>query len=303
MTGPLRALLPDRRRVHFQHGPIDLVIEAIGRAGEVGRAYDQAWDRFRDILPGLAAELALLRRPLYGAKPSPKGAVARRMVGAAWPHRRVYVTPMAAVAGAVADEVLAALVAGRALARAYVNDGGDIALYLAPGESFEVGVVSRVDMPAIDGRATIAWETPVRGIATSGRSGRSLSRGIADSVTVLARDAAAADAAATLVANAVDLDHEAVRRAPASELDPDSDLGGIMVTTEIGPLDDAAVAAALEAGRAAAERMAASGLIHGAMLALRGRNRFVGEAPGSSQSSAPRVSRRRSPSTACAAPV
>ncbi len=37
---------------------------------------------------------------------------------------------MAAVAGAVADHILAAMIAGRRLAKAYVNDGGDIALHL-----------------------------------------------------------------------------------------------------------------------------------------------------------------------------
>jgi uncharacterized protein len=82
------------------------------------------------------------------------------------------------------------------------------------------------DNPRMPGAIEITRDMPVRGIATSGRHGRSLSLGIADSVTVLAATAAAADAAATLIANAVDLPgHAAVRRAPACSLDPDSDLG------------------------------------------------------------------------------
>ena len=47
-----------------------------------------------------------------------------------WPYREQFITPpWRAVAGAVADEVLQALVHGRGLKRAYVNNGGDIALY------------------------------------------------------------------------------------------------------------------------------------------------------------------------------
>ena len=147
------------------------------------------------------------------------------MAEAVWPFRQHFITPMAAVAGAVAEEMLAALTQGRDLAKAYVNDGGDIALHLAPGERFSIGIVAELAAPAIAGRAEIAASDAVRGIATSGQGGRSFSLGIADAVTVLARRAAEADAAATLIANAVDLDHPAIQRRPASSLDPDSDLG------------------------------------------------------------------------------
>jgi uncharacterized protein len=206
--------------------------------------------------------------------------VARRMVGAVWPHRGVYVTPMAAVAGAVADHLLAAMVEGRRLARAYANDGGDVALHLSPGESLTLGMVADVEQPRLDGTLRVAAADPVRGVATSGRGGRSLSRGIADAVTVLARTAADADAAATLVANAVDLPgHPAVARRPAAELDPDSDLGDLPVTVGVGALAPAEVAAALEAGAAEAERMRREGLIAAAGLWLRGRFRDVGPLP------------------------
>ena len=274
---PQRRLLPDGRRLHLQHGPIDLIIEAFGPAGEVARAYGQAEACFADLLATLVRELPVLRRPIGETPPDVDGPVARRMAAAVWPHRAVFVTPMAAVAGAVADEVLAALVAGRDLARAYVNDGGDIALHLMPGERFAAGLVADLEAPAIDGIATIAAEMPVRGLATSGRGGRSFSLGIADAVTVLARDAAAADAAATLIANRVDLDHPAIERRPASSLRDDSDLGEIPVTVAVGPLPEDALAAALAAGAAEAERMRRAGLIVAAALFLRGRHRVVGE--------------------------
>lgn len=277
MSGERARLLADGRRLHLQHGPIDLICEAFGAPRERARAYRQARAAFSGLLEGLVGELSLLRAPLGARRPRPRGAVARRMVRAVWPHRAAFVTPMAAVAGAVADQVLAAMVRGRVLERAYVNDGGDIALHLAPGARFTVGLVACPERPAIDARVAIEAHCPVRGVATSGRGGRSLSLGIADAVTVLGRDAAAADAAATLIANAVDIEHPAVRRAPARSLDPDSDLGERLVTVAVGPLPAAVIERALEGGLARAAKMRAAGLIEGAALALAGQLRVLGE--------------------------
>jgi uncharacterized protein len=272
--------LPGRHRLHLHHGPVDVVIEAWGGRDEVAAAYRQAAAAFEGLLDGLVAELPLLRRPVGAVRPEPTGPVARRMVDAVWPHRGVFVTPMAAVAGAVADHLLAAMVQGRWLARAYANDGGDVALHLAPGQALTLGMVADVDQPRLDGTLRVADADPVRGVATSGRGGRSFSRGIADAVTVLARTAAEADAAATLIANAVDLPgHPAVARRPALELDPDSDLGRLEVTVGVGGLGPAEVAAALDAGAAEAERMRSEGLIVAAGLWLRGRFQSVGPLP------------------------
>jgi len=160
----------------------------------------------------------LLRTPLGDTPPLLHGPVARRMLAACWPYRTQYITPMAAVAGSVADEVLAAMCVGRVLDKAYVNNGGDIALYLAEGASLTLGVVNQVDHPAINATAKLVADMPVRGLATSGWRGRSQSLGIADAVTVLAADAATADAAATMIANAVNIEHDAIVRRPAREL-------------------------------------------------------------------------------------
>ncbi|MFZ5780768.1 MAG: UPF0280 family protein [Pseudomonadota bacterium] len=263
------ARLPDGR-LHLQHGPIDLIVEAFGAAEEVARAYGQAVDRFGEVLPGLVRELPLLRRPLGDAAPLLHGPVARRMLEAVWPHRAVYVTPMAAVAGAVADEMLRALVAGRTLDKAYVNDGGDIAFHLSPGQELRAGLF----VSTLDGVARLTHDRPVRGVATSGRGGRSFSLGIADSATVLAPTAAAADAAATLIANAVNLDHPAIERRPARDLDPDSDLGDLPVTVSVGPLPEVCIAEALDRGAAEARRLRLCGLIDGAALSLRGQWRI-----------------------------
>ena len=158
------------------------------------------------------------------------------MMAAVLPYAsEFFITPMAAVAGAVADEILAAMLSSAQLSRAYVNNGGDIAMHLAPGEKFVVGLVEGPDHPSLFGTATLHACDPVRGIATSGWRGRSFSLGIADAVTVLADRAAAADAAATIIANAVDLPgHPAIIRVPARELAPDSDLGIRPVTQAVG---------------------------------------------------------------------
>lgn len=279
MQRPRSALLPDGRRLHLQHGPIDLVVEAFGAGESVQAAYRRVASRFDDILEKLVEELSGLRTPLGAAYPLFRGSVARRMAAAVWPHRVDYVTPMAAVAGAVADEVLAAMTGDGDLDRAYVNNGGDIALYLADGERFDAGIVADIGRPEIGALARIEAVQGVRGIATSGWRGRSHSLGIADAVTVLAGSAAAADVAATLIANAVNVDNPTIRRKPARELDPDSDLGDLPVTVDVGDLPDGAVDAALLGGVNRARAMLAEGLIAAAHLGLRDRTATAGDLP------------------------
>lgn len=289
--GGTAARLPGGR-LHLQEGPIDLVIGADGAADPVQRAYAAAVRSFDGLLAGLVSELSVLRAPIGQDPPTATGPVARRMVAAAWPHRAGFVTPMAAVAGAVADHILQAMAATDGLARAFVNNGGDIALHLTAGTAFEVGLVPVLTRPEPAGFVSVAASDPVRGIATSGREGRSFSLGIADSVTVLAANAAAADVAATLIGNAVDLPgHPAVRRGPASAEDPDSDLGDRAVTLGVGPLGIDEVAAALDAGCRRAEAMLGQRLIAGAAICLRGQWRVVGAAAAAGTLTGSRMSR------------
>ncbi|MFZ1416138.1 MAG: UPF0280 family protein [Defluviicoccus sp.] len=277
MSGAAQAtLLADGRRLYLQHGPIDLIIAADGARAEVEAAYRQAWAAFTPVLADLVDELSLLRRPVEAEAIAVEGPVAQRMVDACRPHAALFITPMAAVAGAVADHVLAAMLEGRHLKRAYVNNGGDIALFLAPGTCFEIGIVPSLAAPRIAAVATIAAASPVRGVATSGQGGRSLSCGIADAVTVLARSGAQADAAATLIANAVDIDSRVIERQPANTVVEDTDLGALPVVTAVGALTAAEVESALDAGRAVASDMRERGLIAAAYLHLRGRQRLVG---------------------------
>jgi ApbE superfamily uncharacterized protein (UPF0280 family) len=279
-------------RLHLHDGPIDLIIEAFGETSAVEDAYAAAWGRFATILDELCSELPLLRADPRAAQ-APQGAVARRMAAAVAPFRaRRFLTPMAAVAGAVAEEVLEAMTIGRKLARAYVNNGGDIALHLAPRETFTIGMIDRPDQPSLVGRATIGAADRVRGVATSGWRGRSFSLGAADAVTVLASSAALADAAATLIANAVDIPgHPAIRRTPAYDLDPQSDLGERRVTVAVGPLTADEIDRALAFGVAEAELWRDRGLIEAAALRLGERTRLVGAAASRNLGRVPAVAR------------
>jgi ApbE superfamily uncharacterized protein (UPF0280 family) len=265
-------------RWHFHDGPIDLVLEAFGQGRAVDAAYAAAWRRFATGLDELCEELPLLRAASTPTSPRPEGVVARRMAAAVAPfHASRFITPMAAVAGAVAEEILHAMTGAAPLARAYVNNGGDIALHLAPGEAFSIGMVAKPDRPDLFGRAAIRSNDPVRGIATSGWRGRSFSLGIADAVTVLAASAAVADAAATLVANAVDVPgHPAIRRTPARDHDPQSDLVDRLVTTAVGPLGPDEIELALAAGAIEAEHWRRAGVIEAAALRLGDSTRLVG---------------------------
>ncbi|KNZ34504.1 MAG: thiamine biosynthesis protein ApbE [Methylibium sp. NZG] len=289
-----RAPLPNGRW-HFQHGPIDIVIGADGYAAAVAAAHGAAWQRFQTVLGELVDELPRLRAPIAGPC-ALQGVVARRMWHACGAVRAGFITPMAAVAGSVADELIGCY-QREGVSRAWVNNGGDIALHLADGASLRVGLfadLARFDANAardclgvprrgagppgglaIDGAFEVASHRPVRGVATSGWRGRSFSLGIADSVTVLARTAAMADAAATVVANAVNLDDARIGRRPASELKDDSDLGTIPVTVDVPALDRESLQRALAAGARVAHDLQMRGLIWSAVLVCQGQVKAV----------------------------
>jgi ApbE superfamily uncharacterized protein (UPF0280 family) len=286
--------LPDGRW-HFQHGPIDLIIGADGEGDALSQTLECAWARFQGVLTELAGELAALRRSVEQAD-SLRGPIARRMFAACWPHRMRFITPMAAVAGAVADEIINYFCVDERIQRAYVNNGGDIALHLSAGQLLRVGLfadlgrIKRREPLGLDGDVAITADMPVRGVATSGWHGRSFSLGIADSVTVLARTAADADAAATMVANSVNADDPAILRQPACELKDDTDLGDRLVTVAVGALSPGKAEEALDRGQADAQALLDAGTIWGAVLSLQGHVRVVGPAFPSHQSNGPQPS-------------
>ena len=262
-------------RLHLQHGPIDIIAHVDAPEEVRKRLYTSASNRFSTVLVELVAEMDLLKQPWSADLPDPKGGIAQKMCFAVR-GSDIFVTPMAAVAGAVADEVLEAMLYEaknpdpclEEIQKMYVNNGGDIAFWLNAGESFSIGVVDNPGIPELNARVSLAYESPVRGIATSGWRGRSQSLGIADAVTVLAGSAAIADAAATLIANDVNVDYPGILKRPASEVKDESDLGMLPVTVDVPPLPVDQISEALKRGAQTAGNFIRTGKIEAAYLSL-----------------------------------
>ena len=262
-------------RLHLQHGPIDLIIHVDASEGIRKRLYSAVEKRSSTVLEELVTEMGLLKLPWNSAQSEPKGRIAQRMFDAV-SDSAVFVTPMAAVAGAVADEMLETMLLEAQIpdsclehiSRIYVNNGGDIAFWLNSGESFSIGVVDNPDIPKLNTKVNLAYESPVRGIATSGWRGRSLSLGIADAVTVLAKSATDADVAATLIANEVNVDFPGIEKRAASEVKDESDLGMIPVTVHVPDLPEDKIFLALEQGAETARKFIKAEKITAAYLSL-----------------------------------
>ena len=178
-------------------------------------------------------------------------------------------TPLAAVAGAVADQVAdAALALGAD--RAVVNNGGDVALRLSPGQELSMGLRPPArdgDEPApLLGRLRLSPESRVGGVASSGWRGRSLSSGVADLATAWAPSAALADATATALGNAAVVDSPTVQTRAAQELDPDCGLGQQAITTKVGRLSDSECARALGGAGQRARALRELGLLTGCLV-------------------------------------
>ena len=269
-------------RLHFQHGPIDIIAYAEGDPMSVAQAHETAWQRFGQILPELVQELAELRRPVRGAG-TLKGPIAQSM----WQACKdclidsdgdAFLTPMAAVAGSVAQN-LSVCYQAAGIKRAWVNNGGDIALHLTEDTAVSIGLfadLARLDEQQLlsgiqtDAMFEVKYGMGIGGVATSGWRGRSFSLGIADSVTVFAASASQADAAATMIANAVNVADTRIVRQPAASLKDQSDLGQHLVTVSVPELPEEKILCALETGLKKAHMLKQNGLICACVLSCQG---------------------------------
>lgn len=277
MTGAAIAVVLKDGRLHLQHGPIDLVIEANGDPENIKIAYQSMTARFATVLDELVLELKSLRQEVSLVQDA-KGLIARRMLDATKKFSGVFVTSMAAVAGSVADEIAEVGWRSSSLTKLYVNNGGDIAFRVTQGEEIVVGVAKSVIDSTLIGRLHFSANSNVRGVATSGFGGRSRTFGIADAVTVVGSCAADADVAATLIANQVSLgDHPQVKSVAANSIDESSDLGSRLVTSSVGELTEQEIETALDNGAQMAKVLCSDATINGAFLALRGSVRSVGK--------------------------
>ncbi len=200
-------------------------------------------------------------------------AVIQRMIMAVLVTGDKSLTPLAAVAGAVSDEVADFISHTEGVSKVVVNNGGDIAIRLKDGEIAKVGI----NLNYL--RSTVAYvlsiSDEVCGIATSGFGGRSFTKGIASASVVKAPTASSADVLATILGNATDVDDPLIARQLAEEIYPDTDIPGHWVTTSVGDISDIKVDEALEKGMASARKLRQRGLIFETLLAVKGRARMT----------------------------
>ncbi|MCF8128532.1 MAG: FAD:protein FMN transferase [Deltaproteobacteria bacterium] len=182
-------------------------------------------------------------------------------------------TPMAAVAGTIADGV-ADFLFSRGLTKVIVNNGGDIAVRLRAPDSIRVGLRENVESEVFSKVVSLTpskdGENAFFGIATSGLGGRSLTCGIASAATVIAKTASLADAAATAVANASFVEGPGVIRRAAETVDPQTDIPGIPVTVQVKGLDAKTRIEGISRSLALAEKLVKQGKILGAMVTVDG---------------------------------
>ncbi len=248
-------------------GPMRLVIRAWNGEQPQIKLARLAAEKSISYLERIARCRSRLSRPVPQIEELPQDELALGMIASAGAIGDDDLTPLAAVAGTTADAV-ADWLFERGATRVIVENGGDIAIRLAEGETASVGVRPRVNSRHISHVLRLDAGQPSWGVTTSGVGGRSLTRGIASAVTVVAANASVADAAATAIGNACFVEDGSVIQLPAESLDPSTDLAGLLVTTEVGELLPEKVLVAIECARQKAELLSERKIIRGAFIAL-----------------------------------
>lgn len=260
-------MLLDEEAVLAECGPMRLAIRAwqngrpqialCRKAAEASFAYLEAVAANKTVLSEFAGNIRTL----------PENPLARRMIESVRAIGDMDLTPMAAVAGTIADAV-ADWLFGRGPTKVVVDNGGDIAIRLAAGETATVGIRPRIEYFDISHIARLDDRSSSWGITTSGLGGRSFTRGIASAVTVIAENTSIADAVATAIANACVVEDPSIVQIPAEQLDPGTDLKGVNVTVDMGALSGTQKIQAVNAACSKADILCRQGHIVGALIAL-----------------------------------
>jgi hypothetical protein len=270
-------LMPYDKSIHLlqggavllECGPMRLVIDArIGKVAQPQQSVRAAEQAVR-LLEGVARAHPFLGRNYRELISRVADPLALKMIASVQAVGDEDLTPMAAVAGAMADAV-ADFLFQLGMTRVLVDNGGDVAIRSCDGEPVTVGIRPRVDRADISHVVILGPERTAWGVATSGFGGRSLTRGVLDAATIVAADACIADAAATAVANASCIADNAVVRKPAEALEPHTDIAGLDVTLRIGGLAEESKQKAVDQAMHRAEQLIANGIILGAFVACQG---------------------------------
>jgi ApbE superfamily uncharacterized protein (UPF0280 family) len=259
----------DAESVLAECGPMRLVIRAWNVERPQLKLAHQAAERSISYLERIAQCRAMLSRPWPQIESLPEDLLARRMVSSVTAIGDDDLTPMAAVAGTIADAV-ADWLFDKGATKVIVDNGGDVAIRLVEGESATVGVRPQVNSPHLSHVIRLQGQRSTWGVTTSGMGGRSFTRGIASAVSVLAANASIADAASTAVANACFVADSSIIQQPAESVDSNSDLRGTNITTDAGPLDSAKIGIAINHAKQKAESLSHREIIIGAFIALGG---------------------------------
>ena len=256
--------------VFFDYGPVSMVVSAMrGGAGDTDLCRS-AFEVIDGCLKQMRPVLAVLRRYPESVDPDAlcglPAVMARAVIAAGDP----LLTPMAAVAGSVSDAVADHL-AAQGAEKAVANNGGDIAVRLADGQSLKLGVVYDLAAGTVSRTVCLTNRSGVGGVATSGLGGRSLTTGIASGVTVFSARCAEADALATLLADRSYLDLPAVHTVLAGELDSDSDIADQQVVVGVDPLTEAEKELALGQVMKEAELQYGKGTLLACIATVQGR--------------------------------
>ena len=264
--------------VYIDHGPITMTLEARRNGGAFTEAAVAGAERVLEVFSELAVYLDHIRRPV-GKKltlPDITPCAVRKMTESVMMLEEEDFTPLAAVAGTTSDLAVEAMVFSGA-DYALANNGGDIAWSISPGQRdfLKVGLISDINSGRTTHSLKIKSFSEIRGLATSGMGGRSLTRGIASAVTVLASDSSKADAAATAIANACYCNDPAIEQCRAEELDYGTDIPGLLVTKSVGSLKSGSAETALSAGVGRAGQLIDKGMIFGAIIFVAGTMQVV----------------------------
>ncbi|MCD8351952.1 MAG: hypothetical protein LUC93_15195 [Planctomycetaceae bacterium] len=271
MPGELAVI--DETTVLAQYGPIRLTIQAwTARGPDIDLAV--AAGRFSySLLPRLLPSRDLFRRERWESgdvSDDQEEPLLNEMIRAVRRVDHDGLGPMATVAGTVAEAV-ALYCRDNGATKAIVENGGDLSLWLDPGQQAAVGVRMGVDAAVPSHRFVLSGDRrSLWGVCSSGMGGRSLTRGIADTAMCIAASTPVADAAATAMGNECRVDSPAVHQVPAETLRPDTDIAGLMVTESVGDLAPDEIRTAVDAAVVYADRLVRRDVLLGALAAVRG---------------------------------
>lgn len=245
---PVRILTDGK--VFFDYGPVSMVLMAKKDGKMIPDLCVDSFPVVEKILGELSRDLPFLRlypgtadaASLGGGQPLSK--LGKKMYQAVLAVEEPTLTPMATVAGAVSDTV-ADWIYERGADLVVANNGGDIAVRMKEDQKIRMGIVSDIGNGKIDEVIEIRGTDGIGGVCTSGLGGRSLTRGIANSVTVFSRRCIQADACATHIANCSYIESERVLTALAGEEDPGSDIADLTIVKAVGNLTEEEIARGL----------------------------------------------------------